>query len=258
MRRVFDDPPVNVGGPLPGTLFLMAATTVVVIVRALVPVPFFFLPEAVLNGAVWQFFTATITPLTPFGWLIGLLVLYLFGNVVERMLGTGRFLALCFLGGAAAYLGTFLMALVVRQFLPSPLPSFVFAASSATLFSLMVGVFAARLWNTPTFFNFVLLRGRTIFYVSAAIDIVFLLYGYPDSVSALWALGIGFLTIRGGELVPLRATWEWVTGPWRRWRIRRKYKNFRVVEAEMQRMWDELEERMNREDRGARRPGGRP
>jgi|GEM_PF-1692801 membrane associated rhomboid family serine protease len=247
MRRAFDDLPVSTGSPLPGTLFLMAATTVVVVVRALVPAPLFFLPEAVLRGAVWQLFTATITPLTPFGWLIGLLVLYFFGNAVERLLGTGRFLALCFLGGAAAYLGTLLIALLVRQLLPSPVPSFVFAASSSTLFSLMVGVFAARLWDTPAFFNFVLLRGRTIFYVSAAIDIVFLLYGYPDSVSALWALGIGFLVARGDELSPLRTTWARVTGPWRRWRIRRKYKNFRVVEAEMQRMWDELEERMNRE-----------
>lgn len=235
-------------------MFLMAATTVMVVVRALLPAaPFFFLPEAVVRGAVWQFLTATVTPLTPFGWLIGLLVLYLFGNVIERMLGTGRFLLLCFGGGAAAYLGTLATAMGVGLLLPSPVPSFIFAASSATLFSLMVGVFAARLWHTPTFFNFVQLRGRTIFYVSAAIDIVFLLYGYPDSVSALWALGVGFLTVRGPELTGFRTAWDWVTGPFRRWRIRRKYKNFRVVESEMQRMWDDLEERLNREDRSPRR-----
>lgn len=253
MRREFDEPPLGVGGPQPGTLFLMLATTAVVVVRALVPVPFFFLPEAVLSGAVWQFLTATVTPLTPFGWVLGLLVLYLFGNVIERMLGTRRFLTLCFAGGAAAYLGTLLTALAVRLVLPSPTPSLIFAASSATLFSLMIGVFAARLWRTPTFFNFVQLRGRTIFYVSAAIDGVFLLYGYPDSVSALWALGVGFLYVRGGEFAWWRATQDWVTGPVRRWRIRRKYRNFRLVESEMQRMWDDLEERLNREERRPRR-----
>ncbi|OYT73137.1 MAG: hypothetical protein CFK52_02390 [Chloracidobacterium sp. CP2_5A] len=253
MRRMFDDPPLGGVSPLPGALFLMAATTVVVIVRALAPVPLFFLPEAVLNGAVWQLLTATVTPMTPFGWLMGLLVLYLFGNVMERMLGTGRFLALCFAGGAAAYLGTLLTALAVRLLLPSPAPSLAFAASSATLFSLMVGAFAARLWNTPTFFNFVQLRGRTIFYISAAIDLVFLLYGYPDSVSALWALGVGFFFIRGGEFAQFRAARDWATGPFRRWRIRRKYKNFKLVESEMQRMWDDLEDRLNREDRRPRR-----
>ncbi|MCS7078688.1 MAG: rhomboid family intramembrane serine protease [Chloracidobacterium sp.] len=253
MRRVFDEPPLGGGGPQPGTLFLMAATTVVIIVRALAPVPFFFLPEAVLRGAVWQFLTATITPMTPGGWVIGLLVLYLFGNVIERMLGTVRFLTLCFAGGAAAYLGTLLTALAVWLVFPSPTPSFIFAASSATLFSLMVGVFAARLWETPTFFNFVQLRGRTIFYVSAAIDSVFLLYGYPDSVSALWALGIGFLYVRGGEFAWYRTARDWVTGPIRRWRIRRRYKNFHVAESEMQRMWDELEERLNQEERRPRR-----
>ncbi len=253
MRRVFDEPLGGTGGLQPGTLFLMAATTVVVIVQAFLPLPFFFLPEAVLNGAVWQLLTATVTPLSPFGWLIGLLVLYLFGNVIERLLGTSRFLTLCFAGGAAAYLATLLVALAVRLLLPSPVPPPVFAASSGTLFSLMVGVFAAHLWHTPTFFNFVQLRGRTIFYVSAAIDTVFLLYGYPDSVSALWALGIGFLYVRGREVTWFRTTYNWVVGPFRRWRIRRKYRNFRVVEAEMQRMWDELEERLNQEERRPRR-----
>ncbi len=253
MRQIFNDPPLGTGSPLPGTLFLMAATTIVVIVRALAPVPLFFLPEAVLSGAVWQLLTATVTPMTPFGWLIGLLALYLFGNVIERMLGTGRFLTLCFAGGAAAYLGTLLTALGARLLLPSPSPSFVFAASSATLFSLMVGAFAARLWNTPTFFNFVQLRGQTIFYVSAAIDAVFLLYGYPDSISGLWALGIGFLFAREAGFAPLRAARDWATGPFRRWRIRRKYKNFQIVESEMQRMWDDLEERLNRKDRHPRR-----
>ncbi len=232
------------GRPSQAVIGLMIASTVMVVIQALVRFPLILIPSLVLKGAVWTLLTATITYFNPLSWLFGLFMLYFVGRTAEGMLGTRRFLTLYFAGGVL------INAILTGFGFLLPRGEVFFTASAFSVMSLLLGFFATRLWRQTVMIYGIPMTGKTMFFVFAGIDIVFMLYGGGDSIGSLLGLGLGFLYVNG--LSARLPGVGWAKEKLRLWRIKRKYKNFKVVESEMKEVWDDLEDRLNKRDRNER------
>lgn len=232
------------GTPSPTILGLMAVATVGVVLSALGPIPLLLFAPYVLKGWVWVILTATVVYPGPLAWLFGLFMLYFVGSTAEAMLGRARFLKLYFGGGILINLILIGLAILF------PKAAVFLSASAFSVMSLLLGFFASRLWRQTVMLYGVPMTGKTMFFLFALIDLVFMLYGGTDSIGSLLGLGFGYLYVNG---LPAKLPGvAWGKEKLRLWRIKRKYKNFKVVESEMNELWDDLEDRLNRRDRNER------
>lgn len=232
------------GTPSPTILGLMALATVGVVISALGPIPLLLFAPFVLKGWVWVILTATVVYPGPLAWLFGLFMLYFVGSTAEAMLGRTQFLQLYFGGGILINL--ILLGLAILF----PNAAVFLSASAFSVMSLLLGFFASRLWRETVMLYGVPMTGKTMFFLFALIDLVFMLYGGTDSIGSLLGLGFGYLYVNGlSTQIPGVA---WAKEKLRLWRVKRKYKNFKVVESEMNELWDDLEDRINQRDRNER------
>ncbi len=59
-------------------------------------------------------------------------------------------------------------------------------------------------------------------------------------------MGIAYVKIHWETL---KSTNAWIKEQIRLWKLRRKYKNFKVVDKDVKKMWDDLEERINKDNK---------
>lgn len=208
-------------------------------------------PERIIQGAVWQFITALIAyAISPdatsnlVSLIFGLLGFYFVGTLLEGTWGTRRFLWYYVRAGVATHLIAFLfMALIGQVHTRFPVSS-----ATAVVFGTFLGSFGALFWEQQVNFNFVPLRGKTLVWIMTGVAIFMLLRGdfwWAGTLSGVW---VGVAAVRKDQSRWYRTVTGEIQERIRLWRIRRKYRNFKVVDAEMKELWDDLEDRMNRDN----------
>jgi len=176
-------------------------------------------PDTVLHGRIWQLLTYMWMHdlRTPLHILFNLLMLWMFGTVLEQRWG-GRpllvFYVLCGVGGAIV---TVLAALIAPGLFGAP----VLGASGAVLG--LIAAFARTFPNQNIYLWFALpLPARYLIPLTIAIDLLFFLTN---------PLGMAFATHMGG----LGAGWLLVTGRWRPSRMQRWFG--RIGLSRRRRIW---------------------
>jgi membrane associated rhomboid family serine protease len=197
-------------------------------------------------GYVWQLVTATVAFTDVFSFLFSLLALYSLGVPMERRLGgPRRFLTWYFIWGTLTHVMAATLAVLIGK---AAHPGIVSSGSSAPL-GLLIGAYGMLTWNVVSNFNFFPVRGKVIVWFFGGLSLFVMLQGRLDATGSLCGLIAGALSVQWSRSQLARRVRADVEERLRVWRIRRKYKNFRVVESDMQRMWDDLEERMNDKER---------
>ena len=139
-------------------------------------------PSAVVEAfAVWQLFTYMFLHLGALHWLFNAIGLYFFGNTLERIWGTDRFLKFyvtCGLG--AAVLGVLGAYLFKRE------SQFTLGASGAIL-GLIVG-FGVFLAEEQVFFFFIPLKAK---YLAMLVGVLAFLQAFDDPVGGIVHLAGG-------------------------------------------------------------------
>ncbi len=249
--RGFDGPSFG-GGLTPGAKYLMIGTLAVLILEGIalnlapgVVPPLDMTPSLVVNRLMlWQFVTATVSYGNPIGWLFGMLALYFFGSAIEARYGTRRFLTFYFVGGTITHLLTFLVALAIGMNLTS---------GGWVMFTILLGAFAALNWHSTIFvFPLPPMRGKTFAAAAAGIELLLLLFRQFGAIASLCGLAVGLLYVRRTQFRFYQRISAEISERLRLWRIRRKYRNFRVVDSDINKLWDEVEERLNKDDRNRR------
>lgn len=241
------------GRPSPIIIGLMLGVSIAFLLQGLFKFGLFFVPANFLTLRAFTIITGTLTHLDVLPWLFGVLMLYSFGGQAEAMLGSRRFLQLYFLGGI--FINLVLGGLGWIGIRYGGLKGFsisnthLYGSAFAPL-GLMIGIVAARTWKLPQNLNGIPMTGKTMFFVFLALFFIFLVYGSGDSFGSMLGLGFGYLYVNGFS--PKIPGVAWAREKLRLWRVKRKYKNFKVVESEMNELWDDLEDRMNQRDRNER------
>jgi membrane associated rhomboid family serine protease len=145
---------------------------------------------------VWQFLTYQFMHA---GWmhlLFNCVAIFFFGRAVEMVLGRGRFLALYLTSGIIGGVVQMLFALVLPQYFNAP----VVGASAGA--SGLVAAFAVLNWQERftmfIYFFPVVMRGRTLFWVSIALAVIGILTPNSGIANAAHLGGIltGFVLVR--------------------------------------------------------------
>ncbi|MBX7220215.1 MAG: rhomboid family intramembrane serine protease [Blastocatellia bacterium] len=202
-------------------------------------------PTTILKGWVWQFLTASLMYTNPLSLVFGMLLLYSVGTSLEGTWGTRKFLTLYFALGAVTHALAFLAAFAFQKL------GFGEGISTAetVVFGTLLGAFCSLLWNTTIMFFLFPMLGRTMFLGFLCLDILFILWHQTGAASTLCGLLVGHFFVRGLNFRWYRNLEANLKERLRVWRIKRKYKNFKVVDSEMKELWDDLEDRMNRDDK---------
>ncbi|MBL8150948.1 MAG: rhomboid family intramembrane serine protease [Blastocatellia bacterium] len=195
---------------------------------------------------VWQFLTAMFLHGGFLHLLFNMLGLFFFGADLEWLWGKKRLLSFYFLVGIAANLFSYLLDIHSK--------TLTIGASGAVLG--FVGAYAAIYPNRyVTVFIFPMKMKYFVicFYL---IPTVLSLAGvmHQDEVAhavhlAGLILGIAYVKLNLRSIENLKYA---VKEKIRLWRIKRKYRNFRVVDSDVKQMWDDLEERINKDSHNSK------
>jgi membrane associated rhomboid family serine protease len=187
---------------------------------------------------VWQFLTAMFLHGDFWHILFNMLGLYFFGPELELIWGKKRFLKV--------YLGigilSFLFAYLINIY--SPIPTI---GASGAVYGIL-GAYAALypdrqiiLYIFPVKVKYFVL----IVFITSFLGLTGLEGGGGVSYAAHFAgilLGVGFVKVKWTALQNFRYD---LSERLRLWRLRRKYRNFKIVDSEVKEMWDDLEDKIN-------------
>jgi membrane associated rhomboid family serine protease len=243
----FDNTAVNLLILINVAVFI-AQTVSFLIYRQKDPLTTYFtlIPELITTKFyLWQFLTAMFMhdPVNPLHIVFNMLGIYFFGRELEFLWGRQRFLIFYLASGIAAFLITYLVN--IHATYPT------LGASGAVL--ALIGAFAT------------LFPDRQIILYIFPIKIKWFAIGYAV-LSLYGALGlsggggVAHLTHLAGlaigfgyiQLQPRSRTgnnfWFSISERWRLWKLRRKYKNFKVLDREVKQIWDDLEDKINKDN----------
>lgn len=148
---------------------------------------FGFVPQAVLHGAVWQFFTCLFLHATPEHIILNMLFLWFFGPPLERLWGSGTFIFYYLLCGVGGGLGDLLTRL------SGPAALLPGVGASGAIFGLMAAY--ALIFGRQRILAFFIFPMQARYFVLAML-VVELLWGVHGDPS-----GIGHFAHLGGALV---------------------------------------------------------
>lgn len=204
---------------------------------------FGFVPELVTTRFfVWQFVTSMFLHGGLMHIFFNMLGLFFFGPELEFLWGKRRFLTFYFACGILA--NVFLYVLNIHNMVPT-------IGASGAVYGIL-GAFAA------------LFPDRQIIVYIFPVKVKYFV-GFLFILSLFGTLGLegGGGISDASHLAGLGFGIAYVKLKWRAfdnlrydlkerlrlWRLRRKYRNFRVVDSEVKQMWDDLEDRINKDDR---------
>lgn len=201
-------------------------------------------PELVTsNFFLWQFFTSMFLHGDFFHLLFNMLALFFFGPELEWIWGKKRFLMFYLAIGLLA--GLFKYVLNIH----SPIPTI---GASGAVYG-VVGAFAALYPDRQIIFM--------IFPIKIKYFVLFILIipAFLGTIGAEGNPGIAHAVHIAGVLLGIayvKARWDlvkkadvWLKEQIRLFKIRKKYKNFKVVDKDVKKMWDDLEERINKDNK---------
>lgn len=191
---------------------------------------------------IWQFVTAMFLHGSFFHMLFNMLFLVFFGPELEMLWGKRRFLS--FYLGVGVLANLFMYLLNIHSETPT-------IGASGAIYG-VVGAFAAYFPDRQIILY--------IFPIAMKYFVLFILIipAFLGTIGAEGSPGVAHAVHIAGVLLGIayaKAEWHRV-GTWklwfkeqiRLWKIRRKYKNFKVVDKDVKKMWDDLEERINNKD----------
>lgn len=191
----------------------------------------------------WQFFTYMFLHGGFMHLLLNMLGLFFFGPELEWLWGKKKFLIFYLAIGVLSALFQYILSI------NSKIPSI---GASGAIYGIL-GAYAALYPNRQIIF---LIFPMKIKYFVLFILIIPALLGtlgvegdrgiaYAIHIAGV-LLGIAYVKAHWNMLSDLNA---WVREKIRLWKIQRKYKNFKVVDKDVKKMWDDLEERINKDNK---------
>jgi len=192
---------------------------------------------------LWQFFTSMFLHGDFFHLLFNMLALFFFGPELEWLWGKKRFLIFYLAIGLLSDL--FNYAINIH----SPIPTI---GASGAVYG-VVGAFAAFYPDRQIILM--------IFPIKMKYFVLFILIipAFLGTIGAEGNPGIAHAVHIAGVLLGIayvKARWDlvkkadlWLKEQIRLFKIRRKYKNFKVVDKDVKKMWDDLEERINKDNK---------
>ncbi|MCS6884009.1 MAG: rhomboid family intramembrane serine protease [Acidobacteriota bacterium] len=190
---------------------------------------------------LWQFLTAMFLHGDIFHLLFNMLGVFFFGPELEWLWGKSRFLAFYFTVGITA--NVFAYLLDTHSTIPT------IGASGAVL--AIVGAYAALypdreviLYIFPIKMKYLVIF---VYLIPALLGTSGLEFGGNVAHAVHLAgllMGIAYVKLRLRTLTLLHNRFR---EKLRIWKIRRKYRNFRVVDEDVKRLWDELEDQINKD-----------
>jgi membrane associated rhomboid family serine protease len=195
------------------------------------------------NFFLWQFFTYMFLHGGFMHLLLNMFGLFMFGPELEWLWGKKTFLK--------AYFAIGILSAAFQYLLDIRSPISILGASGA-IYGLL-GAFAALYPNRQIIF--------LIFPIKIKYFILFIVI-IPSLLGTLGVEGdrgvahavhiagvlLGIAYVKANFEV-LRNANSWFQEQIRLWKIRRKYKNFKVVDKDVKKMWDDLEERINKDNK---------
>jgi membrane associated rhomboid family serine protease len=179
-------------------------------------------PPAVLSGEVWRLATWTLVDLDPISVIFGGLMLYWFGRDLCYAWGPRRFLVTYFVLGAAAGLGTALLAL----FFPS-LMGMAWIGTWPVLSALTVAWGLLFPERQILLYMVLPITGRALVWLTVGLTAFFAIFqGLRLQVPHLLAQGLMFLWFRGFSL---RGAWQSFRIRQGERRLRRRARHLKVV-----------------------------
>lgn len=180
---------------LPGAMAiaLIAVSVLVAIVKPLAPY-LLLVPQAVVQGFVWQLLTYVLVEMSPAGVIFGALILWNIGGFVEETWGRRRFLWFCLgvttLAGASTVLLWLLLPSLVNGMYPGGM---VLTGSLWVAYGLQIGARQTNFWGIPLTGNLLALIGVGFVFLTAAFN------GFATVVPEGFALLFTFLYMRGAR-----------------------------------------------------------
>jgi membrane associated rhomboid family serine protease len=205
---------------------------------------FGLLPEYITTRFyIWQFLTAMFLHGNFFHLFFNMLGLFFFGPELEWLWGKRRFVSVYMVIGLLANLFSYLLGVHSQ--------TITIGASGAVLG--VVGAYAALYPNREVLFFFIPVKIKYL---------VLFLYLIPSFLGATGLeggggvahvvhiagilLGIAYVKVKFRALDDLLYS---IKEKIRIWRIGRKYRKFKVVDGDVKRMWDDLEDKINDDKR---------
>lgn len=194
------------------------------------------------NLFLWQFFTSMFLHGSFMHLLFNMMGLFFFGPELEWLWGKKTFLKFYLAVGVLSALFQYLLNI------HSPIPSI--GASGA-----IYGVLGAYAAHYPDRRIIVLIFPMKMKYF---VLLFLIIPAFLGTIGVEGDPGIAHAVHIAGVLLGIayvKAHWHmlsdfsaWVKEKIRLWKIQRKYKNFKVVDKDVKKMWDDLEERINKKD----------
>lgn len=195
------------------------------------------------NFFLWQFLTSMFLHGFFLHMFLNMLALLFFGSELEWLWGKKRFLIFYIAVGLLA--GLFSYILNIHSKIPT-------IGASGAVYGVM-GAFAALYPDRQIIYM--------IFPIKMKYFVLFMLI-IPEFLGTIGAEGnpgIAHAVHIAGVLLGIayvKARWDlvkkadlWLKEQIRLFKIRRKYKNFKVVDKDVKKMWDDLEERINKDNK---------
>lgn len=192
---------------------------------------------------LWQFITAMFLHGSFFHLLFNMLFLVFFGPELEMIWGKKRFLY--FYLGVGILANLFMYLLNIHNLIPT-------IGASGAIYG-VVGAFAAYFPNRQIIY--ILFPMPMKFFVL----VILIIPAFLGTIGAEGSPGIAHAVHIAGVFLGIayaKAEWHriknlnlWIKEQFRLWKIRRKYKNFKVVDKDVKKMWDDLEERINKDNK---------
>ena len=155
-------------------------------------------PEMALRGAWWQFLTYMFLHGGTMHIGMNMFVLFLFGEIIERALGTVRYILLYLVSG----LGSALIYMILTGFLDSPMLGTQMLGASGAVFGIMAAyglMFPKEKIWVPIFV--VPLPAFTVVILFAAVEFILGIFGLEQ--------GIANFGHFGGIITGVFMTWYW-------------------------------------------------
>jgi membrane associated rhomboid family serine protease len=208
------------------------------------PFTYFFglTPELITSKFyLWQFVTTMFLHGDPIHLLFNMLGLYFFGRDLEGIWGRRKFLYFYF--GAGILASLFVYVLNIHALIPT------IGASGAVL--ALLGAYAALYPNREVILYMFPVKVKWIAVGYFVLSIYNMLMSTGTGVShaahlAGIVIGVGYIKLKWRAFDNLFFD---LKERLRLWRLRRKYRNFKVVDGDVKKMWDDLEDRINRDGR---------
>lgn len=172
---------------------LVVGSVVVALTRTTVGGLLLLAPSEVFLGLrLWQPFTYAFVQTSPLGVIFGALILYSIGGGLEMSLGSRRLLRMVWGGAVLAGFLTALLALVAR--LPFQYDGgWVMVTIAWVAYGLFIGRGQTNFWGIPVTGNVFAGIGAGFVVLNA------LMTSWVTQVPELFALGITFVSVRGGS-----------------------------------------------------------